>query len=303
MKVLVLGATGCLGHQVYKYLCRDKTLQVLGTSREPDDNLQHLMYGRCFHLFDATKGGIEEKLRSLHSMFGPFDYIINSIGMIKPAINGNNPASIARAIRVNAEFPHKLADCFKESKCKIIHPSTDCVFSGDREMTAYYEKDTPDATDTYGRTKALGECLRVMNIRASIIGPELHTRRSLLEWFLNEEAETVNGYTNHFWNGMTTLQWARIVYNIIQMNRWKAGIQHFYSNPVTKAELLQIFKEEFTNVGVTTPAVLPIEAPEKKSMLLNTLNYGYVAGFTIPSLRTQVRELARMMHGDNNDQT
>jgi len=296
MKVLVLGATGMLGHQVYKHLRRDTSLEVIGTCREPDVRIQKKMYGETFPVFDAFVPYVEARLQDLYATYGGFDYIINSIGVIKPAINEENPLCVAQTIRINAEFPHRLAAFCSSIGGKIIHPSTDCVFSG-RGRKSYKEDDVPDATDVYGRTKILGECPTSMNIRTSIVGPEINTKRSLLEWFLSKGSGTVNGYTNHLWNGMTTLQWAKIVHNIIVMDRWKPGIRHFYSLPVSKADLLMIFKKEFIRADIVTPEVEPIKAKEDKCMLLKTNYPVYLGGFAIPHLIDQVRVMVQVRYG------
>jgi dTDP-4-dehydrorhamnose reductase len=284
-----------LGHQVYKFLKADKNLRVVGTCREPDNNIQKAMYGQFFPVIDALSDNLIKDLMDLCVAHGPFHYIINCIGIIKPAINEDNHRSVVDAIRINSTMPHIVAYIAECINAKVIHPSTDCVFSGKKKMP-YLETDLPDATDIYGRTKVLGECPSSMNIRTSIIGPEMHTQRSLLEWYLSQ-TEEVSGFINHHWNGMTTLQWSRIVFNIIKMDRWKPGIQHMYSMPVTKENLLWAIKKEFVRAGIETVEIKPAKAPKEKWMTLKTNSPVYAMGFTIPHIIDQLRELVQARYG------
>jgi len=289
-KVLVLGATGMLGHQVFQYLNNGSEYEVVGTCREPDTRIQKRMYGRTHAVLDVLLGH-EDQLRDLFTEHGPFEYIINCIGAIKPTINEGNPASVADAIRLNSIFPHELAVMAGEFGGKIFHPSTDCVFSGDKRMP-YKESDLPDATDVYGRSKVLGECPQAMNIRTSIVGPEMNTQRSLLEWYLDQDGE-VNGFVNHHWNGMTTYQWAKVVYTIMKMGWWKPGIQHMPSLPVSKENLLWAFKKEFARVGRVCADIKPVKAPQEKWMTLKTEYPVYMMQLTVPHIIDQVRELVQ----------
>jgi dTDP-4-dehydrorhamnose reductase len=288
--ILVLGATGMLGHQVYRYLRSKPEYEVIGTCREPNPRVQKKMYGQTFPVFDVLLGH-EDQLRNLFIEYGPFDYIINCIGAIKPSINESNPASVADAIRLNAHFPHELVAHTFYFGGKIIHPSTDCVFSGNTKAP-YLETDTPDAADIYGRSKAMGESSEAMNIRTSIIGPEIHSKKSLLEWYL-EQQRCVNGYINHNWNGITTLQWAKTTHDIIQSEIWKPGVQHIYTTTITKARLLEIFRQEFAAVNIKGAEIKRVCAPQEKWMALISVNIPYLSQLPVPGIVHQVRELVQ----------
>ena len=294
-KVLVLGATGMLGHQVYRYFKGVSEFDVVGTCREPDRRIQKKLYGQTFPVLDLSMDWWSEQLDYIFTECGPFDYIINCIGAIKPNINEQNATSVARAILLNAEFPNLLVAYVTIHGGYIIHSSTDCVFSG-HTTKSYIENDVPDATDIYGHTKILGECPEVMNIRTSIVGPEMHTKKSLLEWYLEQQG-TVNGYINHVWNGLTTLQWAKTAAQIINDNLWKPGIQHIGSLPVTKTELLHIFQEEFDRVNIKTADINSIFATEEKRMVLDSIDSEYLDQLKIPSVQEQVRELVQRRYG------
>lgn len=160
-----------------------------------------------------------------------FDYVINCIGLIKPRIT-----SVPDAVRVNSLFPYTLP-------FKTIQIATDCVFSGNG-LGDYTEDVLHDATDVYGKTKSLGEAGHISNLRCSIIGPELQGQYSLLAWFLRQQS--ANGYTNHYWNGITTYHFARICQGMIREGYELPVMQHIVpADIVTKSELLQTIAEVY----------------------------------------------------------
>lgn len=207
--------------------------------------------------------------------------VINCIGVIKPYCD-----DVERAIKVNALFPHRLPE-------GTIQIATDCVFSGKKGH--YVETDEHDAIDVYGKTKSLGEAPYLINLRCSVIGPEKNNHLSLLDWFLAQEGE-VEGYTNHLWNGITTLHFAKIVQGIIKENRQLPQLQHIVpADSVTKAELLTIIANAY---GKKTK-VRPVEAPEAVDRTLDTLNpdvnlrLWQAAGYrSPPTIKQMVQELA-----------
>lgn len=210
MKILILGFTGMLGSAVLDFLLT-KNLDITA----------------------PTRGELGEV------NYGQYDYIINCIGIIKQKLN--NPKE---AIEINSVFPHMLSE--KAPKAKIIQIATDCVFSGRDGL--YLEENEHDALDIYGRTKSLGEveAKNFFNIRTSIIGPS-EDSFSLLEWFLSQEKNaTVDGYTNHLWNGITTLQFAKLCYTIIEGKREIPNLLHFIPyDIVNKYKLLKLFAVKF----------------------------------------------------------
>lgn len=172
--------------------------------------------------FDAEAPPIKE-LRN-------YEWVINCIGVTKP-----HCFDVVRAIRVNAFFPHMLP-------ANTIQIATDCVYSG--KTGDYVETDPHDATDVYGKTKSLGEAPQIRNLRCSIIGPESQGHTSLLDWFLSQK--TANGFTNHLWNGITTLHFSKIVQGIIREKIELPRLQHIVPDGiVTKAELLRIIARAY----------------------------------------------------------
>jgi dTDP-4-dehydrorhamnose reductase len=247
-KVLVMGINGMLGSMVYRYF-RDKKAPVAGTwyGSNPFPADDHLLFP-----FDASAHvsvQVREIIRQFHA-----DYIINCIGIIKPWCRDDDPAGVKNAIVVNALFPHLLADACAELNpgTRIITIATDCVYSGSKGN--YTENDPHDPLDVYGKTKSLGEVRKsnFLNIRTSIIGPELTGKKSLLEWFLsNPDGSTVQGFTHHHWNGVTTLQFAQLCDRVMMegtfdKHRKINHLLHWVENEsVNKYELLRIFNEVF----------------------------------------------------------
>lgn len=224
-----------LGHMVLKVLAQEKEWEVMGVSSKD---------------FDAERFTETESpdLRRL-GLLTLADYVINCIGVLASGTD------VEQMIRINALFPHELAHA---TSAKIIHMSTDGVFSG--KGGPYDESSPPDADDAYGKSKLEGEvdALNVLNIRTSIIGPSPNKKNGLLEWLsLQPDGSTVKGYTNHVWNGVTTLQFAQLCAKIIKEDafdrlRAQSHVLHFSPNkPVTKYELLELFKKVFgKNVNV-----------------------------------------------------
>ncbi|MFX0022001.1 MAG: dTDP-4-dehydrorhamnose reductase family protein [Candidatus Hermodarchaeota archaeon] len=242
--ILVLGASGMLGAMVFDYLSRNSSFNVYGTVRNSkflDDEI---------YLFDANDISQLEDEQFLNLKI---EYIINCIGITKPFSKDDDPEGVKRAIQINADFPWKLTDYAKKYNIKIIQIGTDCVYSGRRGK--YVENDPHDPLDVYGKTKSLGEVFDgpMLNIRCSIIGPELKKETSfLLEWFLNQpNGGTIGGFEHHIWNGVTTLQFAQLCEKIILSDlftqlKQKSFIHHFTpNNTVNKYQLMHIFNDVF----------------------------------------------------------
>ncbi len=270
-RVLILGNRGMLGHMVEHVLASDARFTIRGVGRD---------------VFDAVAfppGVISSDEReishrtTLEQLLARTDFVINCIGVTARHVDESDPASVARAIRVNAEFPHVLAASAAQRGVNVIHMSTDGVFcgssfspsprEGEREgvgIRAYTEADPPDATDTYGRTKLLGEgrAPNALNVRCSIIGPSPYKREGLWEWVAAQpEGTTIDGYTNHIWHGVTTLQFAEFCRWIIAEDRFDglratSHVLHFAPNvPCTKAELVTAIAEALGKRMTVRPIV------------------------------------------------
>ncbi len=251
-RVLLLGATGMLGSAVYGVL-KDQYDLVLGV-RNPDKiallDQAFGGVGRCRRivLFDAaavyrdyvTKQGASDAyfagfLRSA----GEVDFVVNAIGVTIPFAL-KDPV---QTFFINGALPHLLAQRFGE---KLIHITTDCVYNGTNGFP--YDEESPKTpTDTYGLSKSLGEPAGCLTIRTSIIGRELDGCAGLLEWFRRQEGQTITGFAEHYWNGITTHQFGRICQQIMESSNGfpRRGVYHVFSTPVSKYEMLLAFQKKY----------------------------------------------------------
>jgi dTDP-4-dehydrorhamnose reductase len=237
MKVLIIGGSGMLGHKLWQVL--SERFNTFVTFRQPASSYTH--YG----LFDPSRmiGNISigdfDSLTRMVAQTEP-DVIVNCIGIVKQDAEAKDPLT---SISVNAHFPHRLAQLCQVAKARLIHISTDCVFSGRKGN--YRESDVSDAEDLYGRTKFLGEvggpgCL---TIRTSMIGRELRGAHGLIEWFLSREGETVLGFRRAIFSGFTTHALSEIIASIISDHPQLEGVWHVASEPINKFDLLTLVKE------------------------------------------------------------
>lgn len=162
------------------------------------------------------------------------DAVINAVGIVKQRMVSND---VLQSIEINAALPHRLAAHSVEAGARLIHISTDCVFSGAKGL--YTESDIPDATDIYGRTKHLGEISEkgCLTLRTSIIGLELNRKRSLIEWFLSQTGQ-VEGFTKAIFSGLTTAALTDVIREILTEHSSLSGIFHVASDPISKYDLL-----------------------------------------------------------------
>lgn len=226
MKVLVLGISGMLGNALYSFLKNDKFIDVYGFSREIPHVFKNQKNIYQFESLDKIDFGLINKIKP--------DYIINSIGVIK-----QRKVNLYEQVYVNSLFPHLLEKYTKDANSKLIHISTDCVFSGLRG--SYSEEDLADADDYYGRSKYLGEPLgrHSLCLRTSIIGHELSSSNSLLGWFLAQKNKsTINGYNNAFFSGVTTVELSKFIKYLIIGNIKLSGLYHFAGHKISKFFLL-----------------------------------------------------------------
>ena len=168
------------------------------------------------------------------------EVIINCVGIVKQHAAAKDPLS---SISVNSLFPHRLAHLCRAAGIRLLHISTDCVFSGRKGN--YVETDIADAEDLYGKTKLLGEPSydRCLTLRTSVIGRELTTSHGLLEWFISQQGKRVAGYTGAIFSGFTTNALAQLIVRIIKEEPEIQGICHVASESVSKLELLSLIKE------------------------------------------------------------
>ena len=265
MKVLVLGSTGMLGHQ----MCRSLANQDI---QYDDTNSRSL----------SVENFLSNPDSHLDFLFR-FDYIINCIGQIKPRFSGEN--GILNGYKINSIFPRVMADICDSSDTRFIHITTDCVFSG---KDGKYTEDSPhDAVDDYGLSKSLGEPKNCTVIRTSIIGPEVANLYSLVEWAKSQAGKQVKGFTNHIWNGLTTKELARVIIDLMKSGKTWRGVRHVHAhNDITKDKLLKSLSD---NMGLRLD-ISPVEASDSCDRTLRS-NYSYTSRAEIPIIEQMVEEM------------
>ena len=279
-KILLLGATGMLGSEVYRTL-RDK-YDITITARDKD-KLRLLGRTGKFLEFDAEKmmADYAVKKNEYFSEFvkqaGDVDYVINAVGVIIPFAMQNPSLTFF----VNSALPHILARQYGE---RLIHTTTDCVYSDNK--APYHEASACSPADIYGLSKSLGEPHNCLTIRTSIVGPELIGHASLLGWFLNaaKTEKEVSGYTTHLWNGITTHQFG-LVCDKVMSHGYRSGLFHVFTNPVSKYETLLAFRERFgLSCHVMPREVAPVDRR------LSTI-HGFNGWLEIPTFQKMVKEM------------
>lgn len=235
MKILLLGVSGMLGSMLFKVMSCNDEHEVWGT-------LRNNYYSRYFsrrnqsRLINNVNLLDQDSVIKLVDRVRP-DTIINCVGVIKQHIESTDPLAI---LPVNAMLPHRLANITKLSGIRLIHFSTDCVFSGNKGL--YCEDDESDAKDLYGKSKYMGELRdysHAITLRTSIIGHELESRYSLLDWFLSQKGN-VKGYKRAIFSGLTTLEIANVVKKYVLPNIQLSGVYHVSSHPIDKMSLLEL---------------------------------------------------------------
>ena len=227
-KILILGSSGLIGHQIYTHLESLDKYKVLGVSRKnkfPEGSI----------LLDVLN---QSALESLLITESP-DIVINCVGMLI----SDSEIYPKIAASLNAELPHRLSEISSRLNFRLIHISTDCVFSGNKG-SSYNENDNQDSKSIYGKTKSLGESIADSHlvIRTSVVGPELTDREEeLFNWFMCQDGE-ISGYTTAIWSGVTTLELAKRIGEFITSDI--KGIYHLTNNKtISKFELLKLFKK------------------------------------------------------------
>jgi len=232
--ILVLGASGMLGNAVLRFFADADGYIVKGTVRSKSTTQLFPQRLRNLIVSGLEVENIESLARLIDSVYP--DIVINCIGLVKQLSNSNDPLV---ALPVNALFPHRLARVCAKSNVRLIHMSTDCVFTGNTGF--YSERDITDSIDLYGVSKRLGEVdyPNAITLRTSIIGHELDGNRSLIDWFLSQK-EDVFGFTEAIFSGLPTIEIAKLVRDFVIPNPDLTGVYHVSAEPISKYELLRL---------------------------------------------------------------
>lgn len=235
-RILILGGSGMLGHKAYQILSNDFDTYV--TFRSFDQKLKQTNVFDQNKVFDRVDTFQIDSVSNVIDTVKP-DVVVNCIGAIKQSKEAQIPKF---SIYVNSLFPHVLAELTATANARLIHISTDCVFSG--RKGDYVEGDLSDAEDLYGKTKYLGEIQEgnVLTLRTSIIGHELFTNVALVDWFISKENKVVNGFTNAFYTGFPTITFCHEIIRVIKNYPDLVGLYNISSDKISKFELLNLIK-------------------------------------------------------------
>jgi dTDP-4-dehydrorhamnose reductase len=283
MRILILGGAGMLGHQLVAALQADfDTWATLRGSVRADE--RHGLFDP-----DRTLSGIDvldfDAVTGVMAKVRP-DAVINCVGIIKQLAAAKDPYL---SVAVNSLLPHRLHRLCRAAGARLIHFSTDCVFSG---RTGNYTEDDPsDALDLYGRSKFLGETVGegALTLRSSIIGHELGSASGLVEWFLSQRGKRVEGYRRAVFSGFTTHEMARVVRRVLTQHPELSGTLQVSSEPINKYDLLMVIRQAY---GVDVEIV-----PDDKVQIdrsLDSTRFRRLTGYVPPSWPQMIEEMAQL---------
>jgi dTDP-4-dehydrorhamnose reductase len=281
-RILILGATGTLGHKMIQ-AGNLMDLSIYGTARNISSQLKKItsFENQIFDKLDLETNEGQKNLKEIITQQG-FDVIINCIGIIPQ--KSQNPAEM---IALNSLFPHQLAEVCNQNSAHLIHISTDCVFSGNQGH--YTEKDKPDASNLYGKSKELGEVTYGDNltVRTSLIGRELgNSHAGLVEWFLAQTG-SIDGYTNAIWSGLTTTYLSKSLFQIVEDFPYLTGLVHLASPVgIDKYSLLQLLKQSFKkDIVINKDDQIKVD----KTLIMSQVFQGKIQ---IPTYDQMIKELS-----------
>lgn len=282
MRVLILGAGGMLGHK----LCQlySNQFETWATVRSMPRHYA------TYNLLDTGRliGGVDaENFDSIIQAFAIAkpDVVINCIGIIKQLPEAQKPII---SLTINSLLPHRLATLCQASQTRLIHISTDCVFSGRKGM--YTETDVSDAEDLYGRTKFLGEMdySGTLTLRTSIIGRELRTTSGLVEWFLSNQNTKVRGFRQAIYSGFTTHALAKLIADLIEHYPNLSGLYQVSSEPINKYDLLLLLRDAFgMNIDIEPYDDFVLDRS------LDSTRFRQATAFTPPTWPEMIAEMAK----------
>jgi dTDP-4-dehydrorhamnose reductase len=280
-RVLILGGTGMLGHKLVQSL--ESKLEVWSSIRDGYARVEKFGFFPRDRTIEQVNLESDADVRRAVETAAP-DFVINAAGIIKQLPSSKD---VITALTINSILPHRLAQMSQEYGFRLVCISTDCVFLGDRGM--YVEDDSADALDLYGRSKNLGEVTgdRCLTIRTSIIGRELETSHSLIEWFLANRGKQVNGFVNAIYSGFPTVVFADIILDLLLREKPLSGLYHVSSNPINKFDLLDLVNREY-NAGAE---IMKFE-DFRIDRSLDSSRFREETGFKPPTWEEMIRRMA-----------
>jgi dTDP-4-dehydrorhamnose reductase len=246
-RILVLGCSGMLGSAVYRLFSTESNHAVFGTVRSLR-SVTEAKFGNADGLIESVDAG------DIDSIIGAFvrarpSVVINCIGLVKQLAASEDPLAV---LPINSLLPHRLGRLCKAGGARLVHVSTDCVFSG--RKGGYRESDASDAEDLYGRSKYIGELTEshTVTLRTSIIGHELNTAHGLVDWFLAQPGP-VKGFEKAVFSGLPTVVLAELIRDCVIPDKDLSGVWHVSSDPINKLDLLRILAEVYERSTVIVP--------------------------------------------------
>ena len=274
MKILILGCSGLIGSTLFRVMFEDPSLEVIGTTRSKN-SITKLTETYVNNIITGVDIVDEQILLEIIQSKKP-NVIINCIGITKHVDEINNYLGV---IKINTTFPHKLAKLCETFSARLIHISTDCVFSGKGGF--YSENDPTDSTDLYGKSKALGEIVYGENItiRTSTIGHELSTNNGLLNWFIKQKVRC-KGFGNAIFSGVPTVVLAQIIRDYILPRKDLRGLYHIAASPINKYDLLMLIAEIYKK-----KINIELDRSFKIDRSLNAAKFNSATGYNPPGWR------------------
>ena len=281
MKVLVLGASGMLGNAMLRIFAEAPGFHIFGTVRSRE-KLKYLPQEIAKSIISGLDVERQSDLIEILSQIRP-EIVINCIGLVKQLESANDPLV---ALPINSIFPHQLARICHLANARLVHISTDCVFSG--KIGGYREDDICDATDLYGLSKLLGELYypNTITLRTSIIGHEVQGNHSLINWFLSQNFKC-KGFTRAIFSGLPTVELAQIIRDVVVPRPELTGLYHLAASAISKYDLLKMVAKKY---GKQIEIVADDEIVINRS--LNANRFFEATGYVAP----EWNELISKMH-------
>jgi dTDP-4-dehydrorhamnose reductase len=281
VRVLILGGDGMLGHRLLRQFAPAFETRV--TLRRPLAEYASLGLFSRANAYDLTEVRDRPRVEAVLAAFAPH-VVINATGIVKQRPEAHE---IEISNVVNGRFPHRLAEACRSGGARLVHLSTDCVFSG--EKGNYTESDRPDPVDVYGRTKLEGEVNApgAITLRTSMIGTELGRRTGLVEWFLAQKGRTIKGYRRAVFSGFITAELARVIEMLVTRHPGAHGVYHVSSAPIDKFDLLTRLNERLDR-----PVTIVPDDAVRCDRSLDSTRFRSDFGYAPPSWDAMLDELA-----------
>ena len=284
MRILILGGDGMLGHQLLRHFKERHDVRVtLRLGREAYEAHRLFEQGSAFYGIDARQ---MDALLQVIADFRP-ETVVNAIGIVKQR---SDAKEVIPSLEINSLLPHRLALACRTVGARLVHLSTDCVFSGRKGN--YCETDFSDADDLYGRTKFLGEVSEshCLTLRTSMIGPELSRKTGLLEWFLAQRGQTVKGFTKAIFSGFPTSELARIVERVLVDVPTVHGVYHVAARPISKYDLLTLIRDR-----LRLPITIERDSTFECDRSLDATRFHRDTGYSPPPWDVMINDMASHM--------